>query len=157
MPFPPLETERLVLRPWTRDDIDTLHAMWIDADVRRYLWDDMVIERSRAAELVESALQGELGYWMIEVDGEAAGFVGFRQIDDTPDVEVLYGLLPSYWGQGFATEAVQAALDHVADRRPVVYARTDPPNTQSQALMKRLGMRHVSTTATLVTYEWRRD
>lgn len=156
MPFPLLKTERLVLRPWTRDDVDTLHAMWTDPDVRRYLWDDIVIERSRAAEVVDSAMDGELGYWMVEVDGAAAGFAGFRHIDETPDVEVIYGMLPRYWGRGLCTEAVRAALEHVADLHPVIYARTDPPNRRSEDLMRRLGMRHVSTTETLVTYEWRR-
>jgi ribosomal-protein-alanine N-acetyltransferase len=44
-----LQTARLVLRPITTDDIDALHALWTNADVRRYLWDDIVIDLEHAA------------------------------------------------------------------------------------------------------------
>jgi len=152
MTFPAITTERLILRPWTADDIDTLHQVWTDPDVRRYLWDDKIIDRALVAEVVESSIGGELGYRVIEVADSAAGFVGFRFIDETRDVELLYGMLPSYWGKGLCTEAARAALDYVRRQHPVIYARTDPPNTRSEALMKRLGMRHVSTTETLITY-----
>ena len=46
MGLPTLETERLILRPWSLDDIDALHQIWTDPQVRRYLWDDEVIPLS---------------------------------------------------------------------------------------------------------------
>jgi hypothetical protein len=36
--------------PFASEDLDALHALWTDPDVRRYLWDDIVISRERAAE-----------------------------------------------------------------------------------------------------------
>jgi RimJ/RimL family protein N-acetyltransferase len=33
-----------------------------------------------------------------------------------------------------------------------VYARTDPPNERSVLVMERLGMRHESTTPSMITY-----
>jgi hypothetical protein len=42
--------------PFASEDLDALHALWTDPDVRRYLWDDIVISRERAAETVDDAL-----------------------------------------------------------------------------------------------------
>jgi hypothetical protein len=39
------------------NDIDTLHPMWINPDVRHYLWDDAIIDRAFAAEVVESSIE----------------------------------------------------------------------------------------------------
>ena len=41
MPLPELRTPRLRLRPFAVDDVDALHAVWMDAGVRRFLWDDI--------------------------------------------------------------------------------------------------------------------
>jgi ribosomal-protein-alanine N-acetyltransferase len=72
-----------------------------------------------------------------------AGFCGFRYIDDAPDIELLYGLLPDYWGQGLATEAARAALAYGFDAALFtrVYVRTDVPNRASVRVMERLGMK----------------
>ena len=121
MGLPTLETERLILRPWSLDDIDALHQVWTDPQVRRYLWDDEVISRQRAAAAVEdgvaAANRNGVGLWCVlpKPAGALAGFCGFRYIDDAPDIELLYGLLPDYWGQGLATEAARAALAYGFD------------------------------------------
>ena len=54
--LPCLETARLRLRPCRRDDIDVLHHIWTDPGVRKYVWDDQLIARSQAAEIVEASL-----------------------------------------------------------------------------------------------------
>ena len=50
--LPCLETARLRLRPCRRDDIDVLHHIWTDLGVRKYVWDDQIIARSQAAEII---------------------------------------------------------------------------------------------------------
>jgi Acetyltransferase (GNAT) domain len=69
MPLPPIATDRLSLRPFTQDDVDVLHAVWTDPDVRRYLWDDIVIPRERAVDVVRSHLESVaasgIGYWVV--------------------------------------------------------------------------------------------
>lgn len=149
MALPNLETPRLALRAWSLDDIDALHHMWTDPQVRRYLWDDEVISRQRAASTVEagvaSARQTGVGFWcMLRKPAAAlAGFCGFRPVDDSPEIELLYGLLPLYWGQGLATEAARAALEHgfAAGLFTRVVARTDAPNLASLRVMERLGLK----------------
>jgi [ribosomal protein S5]-alanine N-acetyltransferase len=167
MPLPILEAPRLTLRPWTRDDIDELFAMWTRPEVRRFLWDDKVITRERAEEAVEAFVaqaSDGIGGWMIleRTEGAFAGFVGLIR-REPGDPELLYGLAPEWWGRGLATEAGRAVLayafGHVACAR--VTAATDVPNAASARVLERLGMRvtHRGTLNGLDTwfYELRRE
>jgi RimJ/RimL family protein N-acetyltransferase len=152
-----------------RDDIDALHALWTAPEVRRYLWDDVVITRDRAADVVESHLvtveSHNIGYWALhtpppetEAGAPIGGFCGFRFIDNTPEIELMYGLRGEHWGKGLATEASLAALDYLwrSTGFQQVYARTDPPNKTSVQVMLRLGMTHESTTEKMIVYVLRR-
>jgi RimJ/RimL family protein N-acetyltransferase len=149
MGLPTLETERLILRPSSLDDIDALHQVWTDPEVRRYLWDDEVISRQRAAAAVETAVadanRNGVGLWCVlpKPASALAGFCGFRYIDDSPDIELVYGLLPDYWGQGLATEAARAVLEYGFDAAVFtrIYGRTDVADRASIRVMERLGMK----------------
>jgi [ribosomal protein S5]-alanine N-acetyltransferase len=163
MGLPTLETERLILRPWSLDDIDALHQVWAHPEVRRYLWDDDAISRQRAAAAVEAGVAGAnrngVGLWCVlpKPASELAGFSGFRYIEDSPEIELLYGLLPEYWGRGLATEAARAVLEYGFDAALFtrIYARTDVPNRASVRVLERLGMKleretHLGVRPTLI-------
>ena len=147
--FRNLSTPRLHLRRYTPGDVDALHAIWIDPDVRRYLWDEQVIPRSTALEVVQAALESastlDFGQWMLTTHrDEPVGFCGFRPFEPRDDeAELIYGLLPCWWKRGLAVEAATAALDWAFDERGLsrVVAATDPPNAASVRVMERLGMR----------------
>ena len=142
-----LRTARTELRPLTAPDVDAAHAVWTDPDVRRYLWDDVVISRERAAEVVAAseadfATRG-CGLWGVYAgrDRTLVGFAGIRP-GETGRPELLYGLRRSWWGRGLALEAASAVLDHAFDVAglPDVSASTDVANEPSSRLLARLGM-----------------
>jgi len=66
----------------------------------------------------------------------------------------MYGLERASWGKGLATEASRAVLAWLwtSTGYPRVFARTDPPNQKSIAVMQRLGMRFDSASPTLISY-----
>jgi [ribosomal protein S5]-alanine N-acetyltransferase len=146
-----LASPRLRLRPWTPSDTPALHRIWTDPDVRRFLWDDEIIDHRRADATVrlglDAAAEPGLGFWMIEPPGvnAAVGFVGLWRRDEPgmADPELLYGLLPAWWGRGLATEAARLVLAQAFDagRFARIIAATDPPNSASTRVMERLGMR----------------
>jgi len=159
MPLPLIRTEQLIMRSWTEDDVDALHQLWIDPDVRRYLGDDIAITRERAAGVVrahfESVATRGIGYWALHPADEEplVGFCGFRGIEETPEIEIVHGLLPAYWGRGLATEAARAALNYLWETAHTrVYARTDSPNEKSIAVLRRLGFRQVDSPSPMLTY-----
>ena len=143
---PILRTPRAELRPLTDTDVDAVHALWVDAEVRRYLWDDVVIPRDRAGEVVAASTADFVtrgyGLWGVYRDGgDLIGFTGARPGEDGLP-ELLYGFRQAWWGQGLATECASAVLDHLFGSLGVaqVIALTDAPNAASVRVMERLGM-----------------
>lgn len=130
-------------------DVDALHRLWTDPDVRRYLWDDIIIPRERAAGEVEDSIasfrDSGFGMWVVMLSGatEVAGFAGFR-LFGTPKTrkELMYGMAPQHWGRGYATELARALLhfgfEELGEER--IWARTDPPNAASIRVMEKAAM-----------------
>ena len=147
--LPVLETRRLVLQPYEIHHLDALHRLWTDPDVRRYLWDDVIISRERAAQAVQDALtsadQSGIGFWSLFQRGKEKleGFCGLRYVENSCDIELLYGLAPALWKRGLATEAAYAVLEYAFTTIHLerVYARSDIPNVGSARVMRRLGMK----------------
>ena len=148
MNFPLLETERLQLRPFTGNDSDDLHRHWIDPDVRKYLWDDAIITRKQAAEVVEASIASfaaeGFGFWCVSCKDDPAliGFCGLRRFGDGQEVEALYGIAPEHWGNGLAVEAGAAVLRYGFEQAGLarIYAGADLPNAASFRVMEKLGM-----------------
>ncbi|HYD48332.1 MAG TPA: GNAT family N-acetyltransferase [Terriglobales bacterium] len=148
-------TERLRLRLATAADIDLLHDLWTDPEVRRYLWDGEVISRDTAAETIADFVDGiakqRYGLWIAALADESSGVrgenvVGFgylKEFGEPVELELGYGLDPQYWHRGYATEIARALLRFGFDRlgRTRLYARTDLPNGASVRVMERVGMR----------------
>lgn len=150
-----LETERLRLRPFARDDVDALHVQWTEPAVLRYLWDGRVMERDDVAAIVEESIASfaarKIGFWTIEERAAASlvGFAGLRAMAGTTDVELYYGLASTWWHRGLATEASHAVLRYgFSTGFERIYIRTDGPNSRSVEVMKRLGAEYVRTDAT---------
>jgi len=109
-----IETARLKLRPVSRNDLDDLHRLWTDPAVREFFWDGETISRERAEAAVKEGI-GEFdrhgfGLWVAEEAERLVEFCGLRPLDNAPEVEVLYGIAPSRWGEGFATEVALAMV-----------------------------------------------
>lgn len=147
-----LTTERLRLRPLDHGDVDALHAVCMDPDVRRYLWDDRIVPRETVEELIrrseaDFAANG-WGFFAIELQkespalGSLVGFCGHRRFEDMTQVELLYAIAPLYWGEGFVTEAAIEVLRHGFETCGIerVVASTDTPNQRSVRVLQRLGM-----------------
>jgi len=144
-----IETDRLRLRPVCSADLDDLHALWADPRVGRWLWDTRSVGRIRARRTLRAALASArregIGLWAVCARGGGAliGFCGFRRVPGGDDVEIVFGIEPSWWKKGVATEAAAAALRegfalHGWDR---VVAATDPPNVASRRVVEKLGFR----------------
>lgn len=144
-----LETDRLRLRPCELADLDALHSLFTDPEVRRFLWDDRVIARGETAGVIEASVASfashGFGQWLAfsREDDALVGFSGLRLVDGTTDVELLYALAPSHWGRGLASEAARAVLQHGFATLGMtrILARADAPNAASLRVMQRLGMR----------------
>lgn len=79
--------------------------------------------------------------WFISLhSGETIGDYCFKGLSDGC-AEIGYGLLPEYWGQGYATEALIAAVKWALDQPGAerIEAETEPENTASQRVLVKAG------------------
>ena len=144
-------SQRLLYTPWRPADVDQLHALLAEADVRRYLCDDRIMPRDWVAGVIEescSSLHRDgVGLWRLslragDLEGETVGLVGFRDFFEPAQLQLMYALHPRGWGRGLATEAGRAMLELAFARlgHAQVVGATDPPNVASVRVMERLGM-----------------
>ncbi len=171
---PTFDTTRLHLRPATAADLGYLQALWDEPEVRRYLFDDQPVTEAVAAEALGDCLSRTemgLGLWIVATrpQGIVVGCVGLNPTAVVAEYEpALAGLLepiaalaPLHQGQGYATEALRALVDHAFTTLAVakLAAVNDAPNQASARMLARLGFvplsevpgpRHVLQTYTLV-------
>ena len=109
------------MKPIQASDLGSLAAIWADPEVTRFLPSRGVpISRERVEETLASFIehwkQRSYGVWAI-VEGSSSmiGYCGLRYLQELDEVEVVYGLAKTYWGQGIATQATQAAIAYGCD------------------------------------------
>ena len=142
------KTDRLLLTPVSSDDENELHGIFTDQHVRRYLLDDEIVPQEFTHTEIENSQisfeKNDYGLWMIRLSGEQKilGFCGYRPFYEPPELQILYGLLQDFWGNGYAAEATKALIKYGFETLQFeeIIAATDPPNEASVRVMERVGM-----------------
>lgn len=152
---PTIKTERLVLRPWGKEDLGPFAALNADPRVMEFLPRTLDRRESDAlAAHIEAHFERHgFGLWAVEVPGVSpfVGFVGLSvptfKAHFTPCVEVGRRLASEQWGRGYATEAARETLrfGFAELLLPEIVSFTVPENLRSRAVMERLGMTRSST------------
>jgi ribosomal-protein-alanine N-acetyltransferase len=119
-----LETDRLTLRHLEVGDLDALHRLYSDPQVRAHFPEGtLTLEETR--EELEWFLQGhpdrpELGLWAAveRCSGAFLGRCGLLPwtIDGKSEVELAYLIDKSRWGEGLATEAARGIIRHASEQ-----------------------------------------
>lgn len=115
---PTIHTERLILRPFTLEDIAPSYEMNLDAEVSRYTGDGGIVSLAEIERRITENVFGDYEKWgfgrfAVEVKNSPSfiGFAGLKYLPDLDEVDLGYRLMREYWGQGFATEASQACIE----------------------------------------------
>ncbi|HEY0320755.1 MAG TPA: GNAT family N-acetyltransferase [Pyrinomonadaceae bacterium] len=142
-----IETERLVLRQFTPDDLDELVQLRADPLVMRYIGDQSREKVEQRLRYYISHYESHgLGMWAVidKSTGAMVGWCGLIFLDETPEVEVGYGVARDYWGRGLMTEAARASLRYGFERAGLerIVAVAMPENVASRRIMEKLGMHY---------------
>ncbi|MDX6286070.1 MAG: hypothetical protein QOG53_1555 [Frankiales bacterium] len=148
----PIETNRLILRPFVLGDLDDLHAIQSLPEVTRFLYwgvrsrDEVRTVLSQRLTMTTLKEEGDvLALAVARMDtGRLIGDVNLRWLSrEHQQAEFGFVFHPSEHGQGFATEAAAAVLDLAFGPAGMhrVIGRTDARNAASAAVMRKLGMR----------------
>jgi RimJ/RimL family protein N-acetyltransferase len=151
-PSYPIETQRLLLRPFEAGDLEALHAIQSREDVARYLY-----WAPRSLDEVRDDLVGRMQMTTLEAEGQTlalavvlrdsgalVGDVNLRWLSAAHrQGEVGYVFHPDHHGHGYAAEATAELLRLGFEELDLhrIIARCDGRNAASTRVMERLGMR----------------
>jgi RimJ/RimL family protein N-acetyltransferase len=152
-----LQTERLLLRRLTMDDVDNLTALDSDPAVMQFLTGGRATPREviehEALPFILSLYEryDQLGRWAAieRASAEFVGWFGLRPAEDSApgEVDLGYRLRRAAWGKGYATEGARAlvrkAFAEMGVRR--VTAHTMTVNMRSRRVMEKAGLSYVRT------------
>lgn len=144
-----LETQRLLLRPFTVDDAPFALALLNEPSFLHFIGDKKVrsLEDARQYLLngpIASYAQHDFGLLCVDLRDSHTpiGMCGLLKREDLPHPDIGFAFLPDYWGQGFAFEAATAVMNDARERLKLnqILAIVNPDNDASIKLLERLGL-----------------
>ncbi|MFG1645789.1 GNAT family N-acetyltransferase [Amycolatopsis sp. NPDC049252] len=152
MNLPTLTTSRLKLRQLVEADRESVVKVFSDPEMSRFFAADFA-DPAAASGMVDRRLAyrgpAGQGHWVIERDGEVIGVAHLRPSPELPGgvPELGYYVGTAHAGQGLASEAARAVLDHGLDGLglPAVWALVHENNAASRKVAGRLGFLDVGS------------
>lgn len=151
-----VETDRLMLRRFTRDDLELLVELDSDPEVKRYIDGGAAVDRQDLAEMLAWWLgyyeryEG-YGFWAA-IERSSGVFLGWFHLRPGEgagplEPELGYRLRREAWGRGYATEGSRALIDKAFTELGAekVNASTMTVNSASRRVMEKAGLRCVRT------------
>jgi RimJ/RimL family protein N-acetyltransferase len=141
---PSVPGDRVVLRPWTRDDADVVFAACQDPEIQRwttvpspYRHEDAVCY---VTEISEAAWRDGGGVFAICVNGAPAGAIGAHGMRDGV-AHVGYWMAADARGRGFASDALRTISRWLIGERGAARVElvAEPENTPSLRVAERAG------------------
>ncbi|KYG64138.1 GNAT family acetyltransferase [Bdellovibrio bacteriovorus] len=145
-----LETERLIIRRWKPEDLDSFAALCADPEVMEHF--PATLSRQETQSLIDrmNTNHNKDGYSFMACElkstGDFIGFVGLsyftQETHFSPCVEVGWRLHKRFWGQGYAPEGAKAVIKYAFEvlKVPEVIAMTAVGNLNSRRVMEKIGM-----------------
>ncbi|MFI9627947.1 GNAT family N-acetyltransferase [Streptomyces sp. NPDC052042] len=149
MATPTLNTERLLLEPYSPADEATFVGLFQDTRVSRWIGDGPGTEaedRALFQRIFSKVYAQELfDVWAVRHEGRMIGHAEIKPSREVSGHEIVYALAPDAWGRGFGTEIARALISYGYDALGLteVHATVAAENTGSLVLLDRLGFRHV--------------
>ena len=151
MNTPILETERLLLRPFEKEDAKDVFECWErDPDVAKYMFwtSHNDIEKTREWINFEiGQIKKDDWYRFALVLRETNELIGTALIYYEEEVdcwEIGYNLGKKYWGMGYTTEAVKYIIDFAIEQLNIsqIVGRYAKENPASGNVMKKIGFQY---------------
>ncbi len=151
-----LETERLILRRYTKEDAPAMYRNWAsDDEVTKFLtWPthpNEAVTQMVVDDWVSHYGQENFYHWAIVLKDngdEPVGDIAVVQVMDVIEAaEIGYCIGRKWWHQGITSEALRAVMDFLFDTVGLnrVEAGHDVNNPHSGGVMKKNGMKYEGT------------
>ena len=147
-PFKNLETERLLLRRVSYDDVNEIMELRGNPETMKYIPRPLVTNADEGLahiKMIDDKIEANEGInWAITIKGnpKLIGVIGHYRIQpENHRCEIGYMILPQYNGQGYVTEAVKAVLQYGFDDLQMhsIEGVIDPDNIASEKVLLKNG------------------
>lgn len=145
MNTPTLETERLILRKFTQEDMESLFLILKDEEVNKFLpWYPMnnIEETKKFYEERFAAKYEQPQAYAYAVCLKTDNLpIGYIKVDMEEHHDFGYAMRKEFWRKGIATEAGMAVVEQVKkDGLPYITATHDRNNPRSGEIMRKVGL-----------------
>ncbi len=152
-----LVTERFILRPLDKGDVDGIFELDSSPHVHRYLGNNPIKNKEEAERIIEFIQNqyNEFGIGRVAIidklSNEFVGWTGFKLITETVNelsgyYDLGYRLKENYWGKGVATETALACINYTFENLKIkeIYAICDVKNDPSKNVLLKCGFELIS-------------
>ena len=150
MNTPTLETERLILRKFTENDLEALFLILKDEEVNKFLPWYPVKDIEETKKFYEERYAAK--YAQPQAYAYAICFkedncpIGYIKVDMEEHHDFGYALRKEFWHKGIVSEGAKAVVEQVKkDGIPYITATHDKNNPRSGNVMKACGMKYCYT------------
>ena len=149
-----LKTQRLILRPWSQEDLDDFFEYArVDGVGQMAGW--LPHENKETTQAILDSFICNKKTFALEFDGKVIGSLGvenykeeeFPELDKLQGRSIGYVLSKAYWGQGLMPEAVQAILKYLFKNVGFDFLVVSHYvwNGQSRRVIQKNGFRYLKT------------
>lgn len=140
-----LMTNRLILRPWTAEDLEDFHAYARDSRVGPAAGWKPCADRDESGVMLEGLIRHETAWAIVMKDcGRAVGHVKLNPDTNRGKLRAMYisyALTPECWGSGYMAEAAQAVIGYAFEMldAEMISAFHYPENLRSRRVLEKCG------------------
>jgi ribosomal-protein-alanine N-acetyltransferase len=147
-----LLTERLLIRDYIIEDLESHHELLSDEIVMYYLQDikteNIDESKENLLNLINDQKLEERKYYCFRIENRSTskfiGSVGYTVIDNTPYgklVHMGYFIKQDFWNKGYATEALKRVIEYAFDENSVyrIHTGCHKENIASEKVMQKCG------------------
>ncbi len=148
---PQLETDRLILRMWSKKDAAALYEYAKDPDVGPNAGWKPHADVLESRMIIEQLFRRNMTWAIVEKEtGSVIGSIGFEEDKYRPGIkskEMGYSLAKSRWGKGYMTEAARRLIRYAFEELGLVILmiRTSDTNRRSQRVIEKCGFVYEGT------------
>lgn len=148
-----IETDRLLMRDFIDEDVQSMFEMDSDPEVHTFLGNKPITNLEEAKTTIDyiksQYIENGIGRWAVveKRSGEFIGWSGFKLISDivnerTGYYDLGYRFLKKNWGKGYASETAMALLNHgfMELGFTEIVGIADIAHTASNVILKKVGL-----------------
>lgn len=156
-----LETERLILREVSDDDLESIFELDSNPEVHKYLGNKPITKKEQAQTYIDSIksqyIERGIGRFAVieKSSGEFIGWSGLKfntgekeSFGNKKDFyDIGYRLIERFWGKGYAYESALAILDFGFKelKLETIVGTAETENIASNKILKKIGLQYTET------------